>query len=334
MNNFTPQSAQVFAPQGELRVQLASMTSLWTAIEFINNTRSGPAIQTLVLLDDSIPDPHGTNHDPSAPLYQLLKDRYDCQTQLRLRGGDRRLVLELFQKCKLNEDIVTVRFETYEHPPEVRRFFQGRYDGDYGAENDDAAFLVMLSALAQSDPFARVFAMHTNDLQALPVARYGHRRSNTRICREAFNQFQHLDLVFQCSDSGEGNDEEDAREFLAAIPLAKIRSLKTVSAENVRCLDDALVWLWEHAFPNLASLEIVRSEIDHELLLDFLDKTRALTRLHINDCSVNEVPTVLRDRETWLGEINSVTGVNVTVYGSKFSGGPYQDDRERWRKST
>jgi hypothetical protein len=294
----------------EFKVFLATEASLRRAINVMKHPGLGPAVQKLVLVDDSIADP---TLCPGFAEYVVLPEQQQAVLSAHRKlfgsGRDRILLSEVFRNCARIGKVLTIRF---------RGFLQGR-DGpprhaQRGYLNTNHCFINAMTCIAESNATFDTLSMDTLNLDETVDGNFHYfgitivqsrNNLNSKISTSALNRFKTLDLII---DGGAKNDMafEHQHNFLADIEAPKVRSLTFTPREEYVpyiCSDNES---WPIVYSNcsplvtqaLLMLELPAAEVLNlryasvvwEDLLAFLLRHKALLTLTFECVVVEDVP--------------------------------------------
>jgi hypothetical protein len=303
----------------DLKVFLATESSLRKAIEVVDSPGLGAAVKRLVLVDDGfleLDEPYSRSKDRAA------------QEQFHDEEGDRVLLTELFKKCGQRGTGSTVHFRSFiegiEGPPRVWKY------NPHNIESNQHGFMTTMHAVALSGASFKTFIMDavpvnksdTNIFTGIPILQPSRSRfqTNHTTCVAAMRRFQTLHLVLE---AGVGFPMELlGYNFLSAIHNNRVRSLKIkpdfeTQYAAIYCSKIATMTVWHHIFPTLELLTLRFVKVDWEELVGFLKRQKCLQKLVMCGVELSGTPTGLHWPDlqglTWSGGEND-TGKDKNVF--------------------
>ncbi|KJX99801.1 hypothetical protein TI39_contig351g00008 [Zymoseptoria brevis] len=306
----------------EQRVMLSTNSSIRNAIEVIDHPVFGGAIRRLVLVDNSLREPHVidfTSHETDrkeSAYARLAMAAYRAQNSTWTRGEDLRLLTILLRKYGQVTKRSIIHLGTISQHKDERSVW---------GENGCVSLDVVLRAVVASQARFGTFSMDNTVTDGICPVTYGQQDdAGSQLCATAFrDHFQDLALAIEAWGCPDNTEIRRARHFFSAISQVKLRSVRIVGGSkhvsSSSPQESTIAALMSQEFSSLESLEFGEVGLDWGRLVHFLTRQRNLRELRFSETMVSATPEALYDATLACDFISQHCGIaNVTEDDAEF----------------
>ncbi|SMR64467.1 unnamed protein product [Zymoseptoria tritici ST99CH_3D1] len=262
----------------EVKVTLCSESSIRNAINIIAHPLYGTAVKNFILTDLSEPDP-ADYHFAHAYGKSIAVAAHQAQKRRREYGNDRKLLTELFDKCRENGRMPSIHFKSHR---DGSRSLQWLRDAgcrtnwsnadvtkNKEPDSDDYCLRTVMLAIVSSGASFETFSMDVAAGQGIHLGRNGRDMHEGTVYVAALYHFKVLDLVLNVCEQDQEDNHQFANDFITKIAKLNARSLKIIPVSRYEWHLSPAAALTKVNFPLLESLDFEYVSVDWKILIAF-----------------------------------------------------------------
>ncbi|SMY29810.1 unnamed protein product [Zymoseptoria tritici ST99CH_1A5] len=311
----------------EVRVMLCSESSIRNAINIIAHQLYGTAVKNFILTDISEPDP-ADYHFAHAYGKSIAVAAHQAQKRRREYGNDRKLLTELFDKCRENGRMPSIHFKSHrdgkwlQHAVCRTNWSNADVTKNKEPDSDDYCLTTVMLAIVSSGASVDTFSMDVAAGQGIHLGRNERDMHKGTVYVAALYHFKALDLVLNVCEQDQEDSHQFARDFITKIAKLNVRSLKIIPVSRYEWHLDLspVAALMKLEFPLLESLDFEYVSVDWKILIAFCKRHKKLRQLALPGSLVTGTPDGIDAGYVLCAEIEFLTGVAEVMparpYGS------------------